>query len=297
MQLAASRANSLSVYLSEIGRYPLLDVEKERALAAAYRKTGDRDAAQLLVTSNLRFVVKVASEYRTYGLRLGDLIQEGNMGLMKAVEKFDPTRGIRLISYGVWWIRAYIQNYILRSWSLVKIGTTQAQRRLFFSLARAKREIERLSGPSEATVRTEELARQLHVKPQEIMEMEQRMSGRDLSLDAPSDDDGPPRMDTVPGRELPADEKVAGEQMAGLVTTRVASAMARLDARERYIIEHRVLDEEPVTFKDLGEHFGISRERARQLELRAKDKLRSLLQESLSGLDLNETMETFARAA
>src|SRR5580658_2009791 len=164
MQSVSSSQGSLSIYLSQIGRYRLLDPEQEKRLACEYRKTGDRAIAQQLVTCNLRFVVKVASEYRTYGLRHADLIQEGNLGLMKAVEKFDPRRGIRLISYAVWWIRAYIQNYILRSWSLVKLGTTQVQRRLFFSLARAKREIERLEGPSGSQERIEELARQLRAK-------------------------------------------------------------------------------------------------------------------------------------
>jgi RNA polymerase sigma-32 factor len=248
------------------------------------------------VTSNLRFVVKVASEYRTYGLRPADLIQEGNMGLMKAVEKFDPRRGIRLISYAVWWIRAYIQNHILRSWSLVKIGTTQVQRRLFFSLARAKREIERLDGPDGSQDRIEELARQLRAKPQEISEMEQRMAGRDQSLDTPVEDDGPPRMDMVPGTEQPADERVAEAQTSRLLVDRVAESMARLDSRERYIIERRVLDEHPVTFKDLGEHFGVSRERARQLELRAKEKLRGILEKSLASLNGVE-VQHFAQAA
>ncbi len=296
MQMNSSQG-SLSIYLSEIGRYKLLDAETEKELARKYRKTGDRAIAQKLVVSNLRFVVKVASEYRTYGLRPADLIQEGNLGLMKAVEKFDPRRGIRLISYAVWWIRAYIQNYILRSWSLVKIGTTQVQRRLFFSLARAKREIERMDGPDGSTDRLEELARQLRAKPQEISEMEQRMSGRDLSLDTPVDDDGPPRLDLVPGVERPADDVVAEAQISKLLMNRVADSMARLDSRERYIIEHRVLDEQPVTFKDLGEHFGVSRERARQLELRAKEKLRGLLEKSFRGVATAEALQEFDRSA
>ena len=292
-----SSQNGLSTYLSQIGRYSLLDSEQEKQLARKYRKTRDPSIAHQLVNANLRFVVKVASEYRTYGLRPADLIQEGNLGLMKAVEKFDPRRGIRLISYAVWWIRAYIQNYILRSWSLVKLGTTQVQRRLFFSLARAKREIERLSGPDGSQERTEELARQLRAKPQEISEMEQRMSGRDVSLDTPVDEDGPPRMDLVPGGDQAADDQVSDAQVAKLLVDKVADSMSRLDARERYIIERRVLDDSPVTFKDLGEHFGVSRERARQLELRAKDKLRGLLEKSLGAIDGAEVLEQFARAA
>ena len=284
MQTASSR-NNLSIYLSEIGRFPLADAEKEQRLACQYRQTGDRQIAQELVTSNLRFVVKVASEYRGYGLPSADLVQEGNLGLMRAVEKFDPNHGVRLISYAVWWIRAYIQDYILRSWSLVKIGTTQVQRRLFFSLARAKREMERLSGPDGPEDRIGELARQLRAKPQEIVEMEQRMSGRDHSLDAPIEDGGPTPLDVVPSYEQPADEKVANEQSSKLLAAQVADAMARLDSRERFIIERRVLDERPMTFQGLGEHFGISRERARQLELRAKEKLHELLGKSLEAAD------------
>jgi len=276
MQITSSR-NNFSIYVSEIARFPLVDAAQEQRLAHQYRRTGDRQIAQELVTSNLRFVVKVASEYRGYGLPLADLVQEGNLGLMRAVEKFDPGHGVRLISYAVWWIRAYIQDYILRSWSLVKIGTTQVQRRLFFSLARAKREMERLSGPDGPEDRIGELASQLHAKPQEIVEMEQRMSGRDLSLDVPVEDDGPIPLDVVPSSEQPADEKAAQAQSSKLLAAQVADAMARLDSRERFIIERRVLDERPMTFQGLGEHFGISRERARQLELRAKEKLHGLL--------------------
>jgi len=280
MQLASSR-DSFSIYVSEIGRYPLVNAEQEQRLARQYRRTGDRQIAQQLVTSNLRFVVKVALEYRGYGLPPHDLVQEGNLGLMKAVEKFDPRRGFRLISYAVWWIRAYIQNYILRSWSLVKLGTTQVQRRLFFSLARAKREIERLSGPDASQDRIELLARELRATPQEIIEMEQRTSRRDLSLDTPIKDDGPPQLDLVPGSEQPADERVADAQISKLWADRIADSLARLDSRERYIIERRALNETPQTFQALADHFGISRERARQLELRAHEKLHGFLEKPI----------------
>src|SRR5690348_803705 len=188
MQLASEHSStpgSLSLYLSEINRYSLLKVEEEQALARKFKK-GDLQAGHRMVTANLRFVVKVSYEYRSYGIRMADLIQEGNIGLMKAVQKFDPDKGIRLISYAVWWIRAYIQNYILKSWSLVKLGPTQAQRKLFFSLARTRRELEKLNGAADgALANVDEIAKRLHVKPQEVREMEQRMGGRDLSLDAP----------------------------------------------------------------------------------------------------------------
>jgi len=275
--------NALTLYLAEIGRYPLLDAATEHDLAQRFI-AGDRSAGRQLVTSNLRFVVRVAREYRAYGLRLGDLIQEGNLGLMRAVEKFDPKREIRLISYAVWWIRAYIHNYILHSWSLVKLGTTQTQRRLFFSLAKAKRELDRLN--LDDADRLDYLARTLQVAPADISDMELRMAGRDISLDVPVDVDGPARVETVPAAEAPVDEKLAASEIGTLVAKRVKTALARLDPREQFIIQHRVLDEAPVTFKELGEHFGVSRERARQIELRAKRKLRRLLETDLQELEM-----------
>src|SRR5215470_14349118 len=171
-------SNPLTTYLSEINKYLLLTVDEEQKLARRFKR-GDLQAGHKLVTSNLRFVVKVAYEYRSYGIKMSDLIQEGNIGLMKAVQKFDPNKQIRLISYAVWWIRAYIQNYILKSWSLVKLGTTQAQRKLFFSLARTRRELEKLSVEDSPLAQVEEIARRLRVKPAEVREMEQRMGGRD----------------------------------------------------------------------------------------------------------------------
>lgn len=267
-------AGSLAMYLSEINQFPLLSVEEEQRLARRFRDQGDLDAGHVLVTSNLRFVVKVAYEYRSYGIKMSDLIQEGNIGLMKAVQKFDPDKQIRLISYGVWWIRAYIQNYILKSWSLVKLGTTQAQRKLFFSLARTKRELEKLGGADDEG----KIARKLHVKPSEVLEMQQRMDGRDLSLDAPmGDDGGNSHVDFVAADGLSPDDDLAEAEERELVQDRVGKALSRLDARERYIIEQRVMSEKPMTLKELGEHFGFSRERARQLEIRAKEKLKTEL--------------------
>jgi len=274
----SSSAGSLTKYLSEINRYPLLSVDEEQRLARRHAEKGDLDAAHRLVTSNLRFVVKVAYEYRSYGLKMGDLIQEGNMGLMKAVQKFDPDKQIRLISYGVWWIRAYIQNYILRSWSLVKLGTTQAQRKLFFSLARTRRELERLGGADDER----KIARKLHVKPSEVREMQQRMEGRDLSLDAPlGDDGGASHVDFLAADDAAPDEQLGRTETGNLVRTKVADALDRLESRERFIIEQRLMSENPMTLKELGDHFGFSRERARQLELRAKELLREELEDTL----------------
>lgn len=281
---SSSSSGPLAMYLSEINHYSLLTAEEEQRLARRFQK-GDLQAGHRLVTSNLRFVVKVSYEYRSYGIKMADLIQEGNIGLMKAVQKFDPDKGIRLISYAVWWIRAYIQNYILKSWSLVKLGTTQAQRKLFFSLARTRRELEKL-GEGDTVVNAEDIAKKLHVKPTEVREMEQRMGGRDLSLDAPmGDDGGNSHVDFVVSQTVSQDDELGEKEEAGLINERVKVALQRLDPRERYIIQQRVMNERPMTLKELGEHFGFSRERARQLEIRAKDKLKNELQQLMAEVD------------
>jgi RNA polymerase sigma-32 factor len=271
----AERA-SLTTYLAEIRCIPLLGVDEEQRLAYRFRD-GDGRAGHHLVTANLRFVVKVAFEYRSYGLRMADLIQEGNIGLMRAVQKFDPDKQIRLISYAVWWIRAYIQNHVLRSWSLVKLGTTQAQRKLFFSLARARRELRQAA---DEPYDVGEIARSLSVKPSEVEEMSVRLDRRDQSLDLPVGDDGA----TTHGDRLAADAISAHDELAAAeqqrrVGAKVRTALARLDARERFIIEQRMMTEPPMSLRELGQHFGFSRERARQLELRAAEKLRVELAE------------------
>ncbi|HUL58434.1 MAG TPA: RNA polymerase sigma factor RpoH [Anaeromyxobacteraceae bacterium] len=281
--------SSLEIFLAEINRFPLLSVEEEQQLARRFRSEEDTRAAHRLVTANLRFVVKVAYEYRSYGFRMADLIQEGNIGLMKAVQKFDPEKGIRLISYAVWWIRAYIQNYILRSWSLVKLGTTQAQRKLFFSLARTKRELDKVSpehGADSDAADASKIARKLRVKPGEVREMEQRMEGRDLSLDAPMGEDGSTsHVDFVVAPDAAQDAEISSAQEQQIVSSRVVAALARLDPRERFIVEQRVMSDRPMTLKELGEHFGFSRERARQLEIRAKDKLKQELHALATEID------------
>ncbi len=284
--ISSKSATVLDQYLAEINRCELLTADGERELARRYRATGDSRAAHDLVTANLRFVVKVAYEYRSYGFRMADLIQEGNIGLMKAVQKFDPDKGIRLISYGVWWIRAYIQNHILRSWSLVKLGTTQAQRKLFFSLARTRREMDRASSATGATASSDDIAARLCVKVEEVLEMQQRMEGRDLSLDAPLGEDGAPFVDFVPDGASPQDDELGSAQERRLVAGKIGLALARLDARERFIVESRLMKDEPLTLKELGEHFGFSRERARQLEIRAREKLRVELAALAAEFDL-----------
>ena len=281
MNRTSGASSTLDQYLREINRVALLTVEEERRLAREFRDQGDKRAGHRLVEANLRFVVKVAFEYRSYGLRMADLIQEGNIGLMKAVQKFDPDKEIRLISYAVWWIRAYIQNHILKSWSLVKIGTTQAQRKLFFSLARTRHEIERLSpgaGLDKEGIDVNLVAKKLRVRPSDVVEMQQRMEGRDLSLDAPVADGTSTHLEFTPADGEPQDEELAQAEEGALVSRRVAEAMARLDPRERHIVEARIMGEGKETLRDLGQHFGFSRERARQLEIRALEKLRRELQ-------------------
>ena len=275
------QSGSLELFLSEINRLPLLTVTEERSLALAFRRNGDTRAAHRLVTGNLRFVVKIAYEYRSYGFNMADLVQEGNIGLMKAVQKFDPDKGIRLISYAVWWIRAFIQNYVMRSFSLVKLGTTQPQRKLFFSLARTKRELDRASlehGPNSDGEDSSKIAHRLKVKPAEVDEMTQRMLGRDLSLDAPpGDGGGEPHVNSLKGEGSSHEDQLASAEERAMLQSRVGEALGRLGPRERYIIEQRLMSEQPRTLSEIGAHFGFSRERARQLETRAKGKLKEEL--------------------
>jgi RNA polymerase sigma-32 factor len=276
---ANADSNALAQYLRNMSRVALLTVDEEQRLGRDFRDHGDRRAGHRLVEANLRFVVKVAFEYRSYGLPMADLIQEGNLGLMKGVQKFDPAKQIRLISYAVWWIRAYIQNHILRSWSLVKIGTTQAQRKLFFSLGRARREIERLSPGTfdQQGSNVELLAKKLKVKASEVVDMQQRLDGRDLSLDAPVGAGTLTHLETTASDREPQDERLARVEEERLVARRVEEAMGGLDPRERQIVQARLMGDGTETLRDLGRHFGFSRERARQLQIRALDKLRVAL--------------------
>ena len=266
---------SIDRYVSEINRHGLLTREEEVELAECYRRDGDVQAAHKLVVSNLRFVVKIAHEYRGYGLKLLDLIQEGNIGLMMAVKKFDPDKGYRLISYAVWWVRAYIQNFVIRSWSLVKLGTTQAQRKLFFKLRSERDRADREAGPEE-TASTKTLAKRLKVAEGEVSSMEMRLAARDFSLDA----------ELEPGAkqshlDLLADDHSANqeEQLASmeernLVRGKVHEAMDELNEKERYIVENRLMTDEPKTLQEIGQHFQISRERARQIEGNVIRKIR-----------------------
>ncbi|MGA8890662.1 MAG: RNA polymerase factor sigma-32 [Anaeromyxobacteraceae bacterium] len=271
------RRETLDAYLDEVGQHPILTVDEEQALARAFRDHGDEDAAKALVTANLRFVVKVASSYRGYGIKLADLVQEGNLGLMKAVRKFDPDQGIRLITYAVWWIRAYIQSYILQSWSVVKVGTTQAQRRLFFALARTRRELSRAGAPEDRDDLDDRVARHLKVRPEDVREATRRLEGRDMSLDAPDPDGGSSHVDRVPSATALPDDQLSSARESDRVRRGVESALSLLDDRERFIVEQRLMADDPASLQDLGSRFGFSRERARQIEIRARGKLRAAL--------------------
>ena len=269
------RYNSLlsaESYLRQINRFPLLTAEEEFKLAARYRKSNDREAAEKLITSNLRFVVKVAFEYKTYGTKLLDLIQEGNIGLMMAVKKFNPYKGNRFISYAVWWIRAYIQNFIMKSWSLVKIGTTQAQKKLFYKIGKVRKALA-ADGKSEA--KYEHLARDLDVKKGDIIEMEQRMSAKDFSLDSPlSDDHELTHLDLLQESSLNQEESLALEEEKKVLELEVLSAMKHLTGKEKYVIRNRIMSDPLLTLQEIGNHLKLSRERVRQIESEALKKLR-----------------------
>ena len=273
---------SLAAYLTEVGRHPLLTADEELALARAFRETGDKRAAHTLVTANLRFVVKVASGYRGYGLRLPDLIQEGNLGLMKAVQKFDPDMGIRLVSYASWWIRAYIQAHVLQSWSVVKLGTTQAQRRLFFALGRTRRELSRAGAGADDDL-DDRVARRLRVSTDDVREAARRMEQRDQSLDAPSPGGDSSPVDRIASGDDLQDERLSCARESDRVRRGVTDALACLDDRERTIIEQRFMADDPASLQDLGTRLGFSRERARQLEMRARRKLRTALEPLAAG--------------
>ncbi len=272
-------SNALDLYMAQINQLPILSPEEEFELALKYREKGDIEAAHKLITSNLRFVVKVALEYKNYGLKLLDLIQEGNIGLMMAVKKFDPHKGYRFISYAVWWIRAYIQNFIIKSWSLVKIGTTQAQKKLFYKLGKVRRLLEAPQGDHPQSY--EEIAKDLGVKEEEIHEMEQRMSRRDLSLNLPFNEDQELTPLALLSDNSPDQEDILiRSQESQIQRNEISKALASLSERERYIITHRIMGDNPLTLREIGDTLHLSRERIRQIEKETLTKLRRELQDA-----------------
>jgi RNA polymerase sigma-32 factor len=272
----------LQRYLTEMRRYPLLSREEEHELAVEYKETGSVDAAYRLVTSNLRLVVLIAREYQRAFRQLIDLIQEGNIGLMEAVKKFDPYRGVRFPSYAAWWIRAYIIRYVMNNWRLVKIGTTQAQRKLFFNLQKEKQRLEAegfAPGPKL-------LAQRLDVKEHEVVEMEQRMAARDLSVDSPIDSEGGTTMlDLLPSDGATAEDQLAHAEFQQRLSEKIREFGSTLKGKEKVIFDSRLMSEEPLTLQDIGERYGISRERVRQLESRLKKKLRTFLEGNFEDLE------------
>jgi RNA polymerase sigma-32 factor len=272
--LSLAPENNLSRYLQAIRKFPMLEPHVEFELAQRYRATEDSKAAERLITSHLRLVAKIAMGYRGYGLPLGELIAEGNLGMMQAVKRFDPDRGFRLATYAMWWIRAAMQEYILHSWSLVKMGTTAAQKKLFFNLRRLKGKMEAFEEGDMAPETVAVIATKLEVTKTEVIEMNRRMASPDHSLNAPMRADGDSEWMDWLEDDAPDVETVLGErQEADQRHALLVDSMAILGARERAILTARRLQDEPATLEELSQEYGISRERVRQIEMRAFDKL------------------------
>jgi RNA polymerase sigma-32 factor len=283
---AVSAEGGLSRYLQEIRKFPMLEPQQEFMLAKSWREHGDRESAHKLVTSHLRLVAKIAMGYRGYGLPIGEIISEGNVGLMQAVKRFEPDKGFRLATYAMWWIRASIQEYILRSWSLVKMGTTAAQKRLFFNLRKAKSRISALEEGDLKPEHLKQIADRLNVTEQEVIDMNRRLSG-DASLNAPIRADG----DAGEWQDWLVDDRANQETILAegeeLDNRRDAlkSALSVLNERERRIFEARRLAEEPITLEELAVEFGVSRERVRQIEVRAFEKVQQAVVDGMRKLE------------
>ncbi len=279
-ETALSTLDPLAMYMREVQRHKVLSADDQRDLAIKYTEHGDVEAAAKLVTTNLRLVVKLAYEYRRAYRNMMDLIQEGNIGLMQAVKRYDPYRGVKLSSYAAWWIRAYMLRFILNNWRLVKIGTTQAQRKLFFNLNKEKQRLEALG--IEPT--HEEIAKSLGVEQKDVAMMEKRLSRGDASLDAPiGDSDGrqTSRLDLMPTATQGPDAMTESAELSDLVRQHLESFGETLKAKEAIIFKQRTVAEDPVTLQELGNQFGVSRERVRQLEARMVLRLREYLRERL----------------
>ena len=276
--ITLSPEQGLSRYLTEIRKFPMLEKEEEFMLAKRWQEHEDTDAAEQMVTSHLRLVAKIAMGYRGYGLPMAEVISEGNVGLMQAVKKFDPDKGFRLATYAMWWIRAAIQEYILRSWSLVKLGTTAAQKKLFFNLRRIKGEINALENGDLNPDQVKEIAERLNVSEKDVLSMNGRMSGSDASLNAPMGQEGDMEWqdwltDDDPGQA----ETYANRQEFDSRMELLQEAMADLSEREQHILQERRLTDEPKTLEELSEVYNVSRERIRQIEVRAFEKIQKAM--------------------
>ena len=263
----------LAIYLAQIRKFPMLAAEEEYMLAKNWRKTGNLKSAEKLVTSHLRLVAKIAMGYKGYGLPVNEMISEGNVGLMQAVKKFEPEKGFRLATYAMWWIKAAIQEYILRSWSLVKIGTTTAQKKLFFNLKKIKNQI---APRSEGDLRDEhvsEIAKKLNVSEEEVVSMNRRLSGKEHSLNAPIGEDGDQWQDWVVDKEMDQELRFAQQEEMGQRKDLLQDSIKILNEREKEILYARRLTDEPLTLENLSKKYKISRERIRQIENKAFEKL------------------------
>mgnify|MGYP000253487698 FL=1 len=268
-----SNEGGLGLYLAQIKKFPMLDAEEEYMLAKNWRKTGNLKSAEKLVTSHLRLVAKIAMGYKGYGLPVNEMISEGNVGLMQAVKKFEPEKGFRLATYAMWWIKAAIQEYILRTWSLVKIGTTTAQKKLFFNLKKIKNQI---APRTEGDLRNEhvsEIAKKLSVSEEEVVSMNRRLSGKELSLNAPIGEDGDQWQDWVVDKEMDHELRFAQQEEMGQRKDLLQDSIKILNEREKEILYARRLTDEPLTLEVLSKKYKISRERIRQIENKAFEKL------------------------
>ena len=287
--------SGLAHYLSEIRRFPMLEPQEEYMLAKRWREHGDTEAAHKLVTSHLRLVAKIAMGYRGYGLPISEVVSEGNVGLMQAVKRFEPEKGFRLATYAMWWIRASIQEYILRSWSLVKMGTTANQKKLFFNLRKAKSKINALDEGDLRPDQTKLIAKRLGVTEQDVVDMNRRLGG-DASLNAPIRDDGDSGewqdwlVDNSPSQQdvLEESEQLGNRRKA------LTDALSVLNERERRIFEARRLAEDPITLEDLADEFGVSRERVRQIEVRAFEKVQKAVKNRVAAMESPPTQPELA---
>ena len=279
----------LTRYLEEIRRFPMLEPQQEYMLAKSWREHGDRDAAHELVTSHLRLVARIAMGYRGYGLPIGEVISEGNVGLMQAVKRFDPDKGFRLATYAMWWIRAAIQEYILRSWSLVKMGTTAAQKKLFFNLRKIKGQLKALDEGDLRPDQVKRIATQLGVTEEDVVSMNRRLAG-DSSLNAPVRNDSESGewqdwlVDDTTDQETALAESEERDRRRGMLN----NALKGLNARERRVFEARRLAEDPLTLEELSAEFGVSRERIRQIEVRAFEKVQKAVQKAATAASQRE---------
>jgi RNA polymerase sigma-32 factor len=275
----------LSRYLDEIRKFPMLEPGEEFMLAKSWREHGDRDAAHKLVTSHLRLVAKIAMGYRGYGLPIAEVVSEGNVGLMQAVKRFEPDKGFRLATYAMWWIKAAIQEYILRSWSLVKMGTTANQKKLFFNLRKAKSKISALDEGDLRPDQVKEIATRLGVTEQDVIDMNRRLGG-DASLNAPLREEGEGEwQDWLVDTSASQESVLASQEEGQNRSVALREALAILNPRERRIFEARRLAEDPVTLEHLSTEFGVSRERVRQIEVRAFEKIQEAVKKNLAAIE------------